>query len=58
MKLPKIFKTTKSGATQEWEIEVVGNRYRTISGQTDGKKVVSEWTVCAGKNAEIGRAHV
>ena len=55
MKLPKIFKTTKSGATQEWEIEVVGNRYRTISGQTDGKKVVSEWTVCAGKNT--GRAN-
>ena len=55
MKLPKIFKTTKSGATQEWEIEVVGNRYRTVSGQTDGKKVVSEWTVCVGKNT--GRAN-
>lgn len=51
MKLPTIFKTTKTGATQEWTIEVNGNRYRTISGQSDGKKVISEWTVCYGKNA-------
>lgn len=51
MKLPTIYKTTKGGKTQEWTIEVVGNKYRTISGQTDGKKVVSEWTVCYGKNA-------
>lgn len=55
MKLPKIFKKTSTGATQEWEIEVVGNKYRTISGQTDGKKVVSEWTVVYGKNE--GRAN-
>jgi DNA ligase-1 len=45
-----IFKKTKTGATQEWTVEVKGNKYRTISGQTDGKKVVSEWTVCYGKN--------
>ena len=50
MKLPTIYKQTKTGATQEWTIEVVGNRYRTISGQTDGKKVVSEWTTCHAKN--------
>jgi DNA ligase-1 len=51
MKLPTIFKQTKTGATQEWTVEVVANRYRTISGQTDGKKTISEWTVCYGKNA-------
>lgn len=51
MKLATIYKTTKGGKTQEWTIEVIGNKYRTISGQTDGKKVVSEWTVCYGKNA-------
>ncbi len=50
MKLDTIYKSTKGGKTQEWTIEVVGNKYRTISGQTDGKKVVSEWTVCYGKN--------
>ena len=41
--------------TQEWTIEVVKNRYRTISGQTDGKKVVSEWTEVYGKN--VGKAN-
>ena len=50
MKLDTIYKSTKGGKVQEWTIEVVGNKYRTISGQTDGKKVVSEWTMCYGKN--------
>ena len=51
MKLSTIYKRTETGKTQEWTIEVKGNKYRTISGQTDGKKVVSEWTVVYGKNA-------
>ena len=51
MKLQTIYKRTETGKTQEWTIEVKGNKYRTISGQTDGKKVVSEWTVVYGKNA-------
>jgi DNA ligase-1 len=55
MKLPTIYKQTKTGATQEWTVEVSENRYRTISGQTDGKKTISEWTVCYGKNT--GRAN-
>ena len=50
MKLETIYKKTKTGATQEWTIEVVGNKYRTISGQTDGKKIVNEWTIVYGKN--------
>lgn len=36
-------------------MEVDGNKFRTISGQTDGKKVTSEWTTCQGKN--IGRSN-
>ena len=55
MKLGTIYKRTETGKTQEWTIEVVGNKYRTISGQTDGKKVISEWTECFGKN--VGRAN-
>ena len=51
----KIFKKTQTGATQEWTIEVVGNKYRTISGQTSGKKITNEWTVVYGKN--IGKAN-
>ncbi len=50
MKLDTIYKRTQTGATQEWTIEVVGNKYRTISGQTDGKKIFNEWTIVYGKN--------
>jgi DNA ligase-1 len=50
MKFETIYKATKGGKTQEWTIEVVGNKYRTISGQTDGKKIVNEWTIVYGKN--------
>ena len=47
---PTIYKQTKGGKTQEWTVEVLNDSYRTISGQTDGKKVTSEWTVCLPKN--------
>lgn len=55
MKFPTLYKRTNAGKIQEWTMEVEGNRFRTISGQTDGKKVTSEWTACFGKN--IGRAN-
>jgi ATP-dependent DNA ligase len=55
MKLSPIYKQTKGGKIQQWEIEVVGNQYRTISGQTDGKSVISEWTTVYGKN--VGRSN-
>ena len=51
MKLDTIYKQTKTGATQEWTIEVVGNKYRTHSGQVGGAITTNEWTVCYGKNA-------
>ena len=41
MKLPTIYKKTKTGKVQEWTIEVKGNQYRTISGQTDGEKITT-----------------
>lgn len=50
MKFNPIYKQTKTGKIQQWVIEVDGNRYRTTSGQTDGKQTVSEWTVVYGKN--------
>jgi DNA ligase-1 len=52
---PTIYKQTKGGKTQEWTVEVLNDSYRTISGQTDGKKVTSEWTVCLPKN--VGKAN-
>jgi DNA ligase-1 len=50
MKLDTIYKKTKTGATQEWTIEVVGNKYRTHSGQVGGAITTNEWTVVYGKN--------
>jgi DNA ligase-1 len=50
MKLTTLYKKTTAGKTQSWEIEVKGNKFRTISGQLDGKKITNNWTVCEGKN--------
>jgi len=50
-----LYKRTSTGKIQTWYQEIDGNKYRTISGQKDGKKVTSEWTVCEGKN--IGKAN-
>jgi DNA ligase-1 len=50
MKLETIYKKTKTGATQEWTIEAVGNKYRTHSGQVGGIITTNEWTIVYGKN--------
>ena len=55
MIFPTIYKRTSTGATQIWFAEVDGPRYRTTSGQIDGKKTVSEWTVAKPKN--VGRSN-
>lgn len=55
--LERLFKRTTKGAIQVWDIEVdhANARYRTITGQLDGKQVASEWTVCKPKN--VGRSN-
>ena len=50
MKLPTLYKRTTTGATQSWEIEIEENKFRTVSGQLDGKKITNKWTTCEGKN--------
>jgi DNA ligase-1 len=50
MKLETIYKKTKTGATQEWTIEVSDNKYRTHSGQVGGQIITNAWTVVYGKN--------
>ena len=55
MKLETIYKKTKTGATQEWTIEVSDNKYRTHSGQRGGQITTNAWTVVYGKN--VGRAN-
>ena len=50
MKLDKLFSRAVNGKTLEYTIEVKENKFRTISGYTDGVKTTSEWTICQGKN--------
>jgi DNA ligase-1 len=52
-KLATLYKLTSTGATQEWTIFSEYGSFWTVSGQTDGKKVTSAKTNCAGKN--VGR---
>jgi DNA ligase-1 len=53
--LPTLFSRTSTGAIQQWTVQIDGNKFRVESGQTDGKKVLSEWTVCEPKN--VGRTN-
>ena len=50
-----LYKQSKTGKTQSWEIQVEDNKYRSISGEVGGKLTVGAWTICDGKN--IGRAN-
>jgi len=52
---PLIYKRTSAGAVQVWQAEVEGSKFRTISGQIDGKKTIAAWTQCEPKN--VGRAN-
>lgn len=45
-----IYKITKTGAIQQWSQEIEGSKYRTISGQVNGKLITSEWTQCEATN--------
>lgn len=53
IKFPILYKKTKLGQTQQWQINVVKNGYYTIEGIT--VLTTSEITYCSGKN--IGKAN-
>jgi DNA ligase 1 len=53
--LPTLYARTETGAIQTWKIEIEGNKFRSVSGQMDGKKIVNEWTIVEAKN--VGRAN-
>jgi len=55
MKLPMLYARAESGKVLEWEIEIEGPTYRTITGQQGGQKVISAWTTCQAKS--VGRAN-
>ena len=50
MQLNKLYKRSTTGKVVEWQIEIEGNSYRTISGYTDGLKTTSGWTQCEAKS--------
>ncbi len=49
--LPTLYSRTSKGKIQQWQVEVEGNKFRAISGQKDGKLVISKFTECSGKNS-------
>ena len=49
MKLKKLYQRALKNKVNTWEIEVMDNCYRTITGFEDGKKTISDWTICATK---------
>ena len=50
-----LYKRTSTGKIQIWFAEIEGDKYRTTSGQQDGKKTTSDWTFTEAKN--IGKAN-
>lgn len=50
-----LYKRSTTGKVLVWFMEIDGCRYRTTSGQQDGKKVTTEWTTAKAKN--VGRSN-
>lgn len=50
MKLSKLYSRATNGKVNTFEIEIEGNKYRTITGYQDMKLTTSEWTVCDAKS--------
>ena len=55
IKRETLYKRTSSGKVQIWFVEIDDNRFRTTSGQEDGKKTTSKWTIASPKN--VNRAN-
>lgn len=52
---PTLFNRDTLGNVRVWHMEQNGNKYRTVSGLSDGEKVTSEWSTAQPKN--IGKAN-
>jgi len=50
MRLNTLYSRATNGKTNEYIIEIQDNKYRTISGYSDGIKTTSEWKVCSAKS--------
>lgn len=52
---PTLYARSTTGKILTWFVEQQDEKYRITSGQEDGKKVVSEWSVAIPKN--VGKAN-
>lgn len=50
MELKTLYSRSVKGKINEFIIEIEGDKYRTITGFTDGIKTTSQWTVCKAKS--------
>lgn len=50
MELKTLYSRSVKGKINEFVIEIEGDKYRTITGFTDGIKTTSQWTVCKAKS--------
>ena len=48
--MKELYKRSTTGKVSTWKIEVEANKFRTISGFSDGLKITSEWTLCEAKS--------
>ena len=48
--MKELYKRSTTGKISTWKIEVEANKFRTISGFSDGLKITSEWTLCEAKS--------
>ena len=48
--MKELYKRSITGKVSTWKIEVEANKFRTISGFSDGLKITSEWTLCEAKS--------
>lgn len=52
LELPTLYARSSTGAILEWDIEIDGDKYRTITGQQGSlNKITSKWSEAKGKNA-------
>lgn len=47
-----LYKFDSTGKIRTYQIEIIDDRYRMITGTKDGKKVESKWTICTPKNID------
>ena len=48
--MKELYKRSTTGKVSTWRVETEANKFRTISGFSDGLKITSEWTVCEVKS--------